>query len=76
MRAWEWVAVGISIWVGLSAIIAALWVMIGSKLMRYPRRHSRRHRRERRDRSPGEPAAWPTNPARQSGSTERRPSPR
>jgi hypothetical protein len=59
MKAWEWVVVGISIWVGLSAILAAVWVLIGSKLMRYPRRHSRRHRRERRDRPPGEPAAWP-----------------
>jgi len=54
---WEWVVVGISIWVGLAAVLAALWVMIGSKLMRYPRRYPRRHRRERRDDSPWERAA-------------------
>jgi hypothetical protein len=57
VRTWEWIVVGISLWVGLSALLAALWVMIGSKLLRYPRRHPRRHRRERRDRSSGERAA-------------------
>ena len=57
MRTWEWIVVVICIWVGLSAILAALWVMIGSKLLRYPQRHPRRHRRDRRDHSSGERAA-------------------
>ena len=43
----------------LSALLTALWVMIGSKLLRYPRRYPRRQRRERRDSSDWETAAGP-----------------
>ena len=56
MATWEWIVIGLSVWVGLSALLTALWVMIGAKLLRYPRRYPRRHRRERRDNSDWETA--------------------
>lgn len=59
MWTWEWIVIGLSVWVGLSALLTALWVMIGSKLLRYPRRYPRRQRRERRDSSDWETAAGP-----------------
>ena len=56
MATWQWIVIGLSVWVGLSALLTALWVMIGAKLLRYPRRYPRRHRRERRDNSDWETA--------------------
>jgi|GEM_PF-6186155 hypothetical protein len=57
MATWQWIVIGLSVWVGLSALLTALWVMIGAKLLRYPRRFPRRHRRERQDNSDWETAA-------------------
>ena len=71
MRTWEWIVIGISVWIGLSALLTALWIMIGAKLLRYPRRHPRRHRRERSERPD-----WERRPDQTASSTERRPSPR
>jgi len=57
VQTWQWIVIAISVWIGLSALLTALWVMIGSKLVRYPRRNPRRLRRERRDSSDWESKA-------------------
>ena len=57
MQTWQWIVIAISVWIGLSALLTAVWIMIGSKLVRYPRRNPRRQRRERRDSSDWESRA-------------------